>query len=397
MSTVFNRLRFDWFCMAGSFVLFSALYPPHMGGIENFTYGLAHAMVDRGDEVLVVTNDTNGLGAGITDEDGVWVLRLPCFPFFAGRFPVPKLNAVSRKLWKCIECQHFDGVLVNARFYIHSLDGIRLAKNMGITPAVLDHGSAFLSFSNPVIDPLVRTYERLITALGKRFHPDYYGVSSKSVEWLRSFGIAAKGVIPNSIDAKSFREMSSGRDFRNELGVGAESFLVCFVGRLIPEKGIKAILEASRSHRLVEAGVVFVLAGDGALSKEVDDAQGESLRWVGRLSSSDISSLLQQSDLLCLPTRSEGFATTLLEASSCGCPSVVTDVGGARELFPNEHFGTIISSMDSDNVEQAIYSLVKNPDKLAEQSRLCRRMVENESSWDKTASLVEKVLSGTNG
>ncbi|MDY4863589.1 MAG: glycosyltransferase family 4 protein [Collinsella sp.] len=381
--------------MRSRYVLFSALYPPHMGGIENFTYSLAHALVERGNEVLVVTNDTNGLGAGITDEDGVGVLRLPCLPFFAGRFPVPKINAVSRKLWKRIECQQFDGVLVNARFYIHSLDGIRFAKSLGITPVVLDHGSAFLSFSNPAIDPLVRTYERLITTLGKRLHPDYYGVSSKSVEWLRSFGIAAKGVIPNSIDAKSFREKASGRDFRSELSVGAESFLVCFVGRLIPEKGINAILEASKSHRLVEAGVVFVLAGDGALSKEVDDAQGESLRWVGRLSSSDISALLQQSDLLCLPTRSEGFATTLLEASACGCPSVVTDVGGARELFPNEHFGTIIDSMDSDAVEQAIYSLVKNPDKLAEQSRLCRRMIENESSWDKTASIVEKVLSGT--
>ena len=381
--------------MGSRYVLFSALYPPHMGGIENFTYSLAHALVDRGNEVLVVTNDTNGLGAGITDEDGVGVLRLPCFPFFAGRFPVPKINAVSHKLWKGIECQQFDGVLVNARFYIHSLDGIRFAKSLGITPVVLDHGSAFLSFSNQVIDPLVRTYERLITTLGKWFHPDYYGISSKSVEWLRSFGIAAKGVIPNSIDAESFREMSSGRDFRNELDVSAETFLVCFVGRLIPEKGIKIILEASRSHRLVEAGVVFVLAGDGILSKEVDEAQGESLRWIGRLSSSDISALLQQSDLLCLPTRSEGFATTLLEASACGCPSVVTDVGGARELFPNEHFGTIIDSMDSDAVEQAIYSLVKNPDKLAEQSRLCRRMIENESSWDKTASLVEKVLSGT--
>ena len=381
--------------MRSRYVLFSALYPPHMGGIENFTYCLAHALVDHGDEVLVVTNDTNGLGAGITDEDGVSVLRLPCFPLFAGRFPVPKLNAISRKLWKHVECQQFDGVLVNARFYIHSLRGIRLAKKLGITPVVLDHGSAFLSFSNPVIDPLVRTYERLITTLGKRLHPDYYGVSSKSVDWLRSFGIAAKGVIPNSIDAESFRETSSERDFRNELGLDAKSFLVCFVGRLIPEKGIRAILEASRSHRLVEAGVVFVVAGDGALSKEVDDAQGESLRWVGRLSSSDISALLQQSDLLCLPTRSEGFATTLLEASSCGCPSVVTDVGGARELFPNEHFGTIINSMDSAEVEKAIYSLVINPDVLAEQSRLCRRMVENESSWDKTASLVEKVLSGT--
>lgn len=53
---------------------------------------------------------------------------------------------------------------------------------------------------------------------------------------------------------------------------------------------------------------------------------------------------------------------------------------GTRELFPNEQFGTIINSMDSEDVEQAIYSLVKNPDKLAEQSRLCQRMVENESS-----------------
>lgn len=66
--------------MRSRYVLFSALYPPHMGGIENFTYSLAHALVERGNEVLVVTNDTNGLGAGITDEDGVGVLRLPCLP-----------------------------------------------------------------------------------------------------------------------------------------------------------------------------------------------------------------------------------------------------------------------------------------------------------------------------
>lgn len=76
-----------------------------MGGIENFTYSLAYALVERGNEVLVVTNDTNGLDAGTTDEDGVGVLRLPRLPFFARRFPVPKITAVSRKFWKLIECQ----------------------------------------------------------------------------------------------------------------------------------------------------------------------------------------------------------------------------------------------------------------------------------------------------
>lgn len=73
-------------------------------------------------------------------------------------------------------------MLVYAYFYIHSLDGIRFAKKKDTAPVILDYGSAFLSFGNPVINPLARTYERLITTLDKRFHPDYHPVSSKTVE-----------------------------------------------------------------------------------------------------------------------------------------------------------------------------------------------------------------------
>lgn len=379
--------------MGLSYVIFSAQYPPHLGGIETFTYNLSHSLIKRGDSVLVVTNDTNDVGTGITDDDGVTVLRLPCHPLVDGRFPLQKHDSKTRGLKKWLEEQKVDGVLVNARFYPHSLAGIKFARMKGLRPVVLDHGSAYLSFSNAALDPVVRLYERTVTEWGKRFTPAYYGISEKSVEWLSELGIEAEGVIPNAIDASAYRCLSSDHDFRSEIGLSDGRLMVAFVGRFIPEKGIRSILEASTSKRLIEAGITFVLAGDGPLAGEVDRSQSESLRWLGRLSTSDVSALLQQSDLLCLPTRSEGYSTTLLEAAACGCPAVVTDVGGARELIPSDSYGTIIRSAGAKDIEEAVIKLLANRDTLIRQKHACRQLVEEKCTWNATSALLEDAFS----
>ena len=364
-----------------------------MGGIENFTQNLARALGNRGHAVTVVTNDTNSIGAGWTCEDGFDVLRLPCVPLVDGRLPLPKPSAVRRELLKELDAREFDGVLVNARFYPHSLLGMKTARARGLAPLVLDHGSAYLSFSNPLLDPCVQIYEHVMTALGKRYKPRYFGISHKSVEWLRTFGIEAEGVISNSIDAAEFRECASRRDFRAELELDKDDFLVAFVGRLIPEKGISAIIEASRTSELSNRHVVFVLAGDGPLADEVKAAEGPNLCWMGRLGKDDVSALLQQSDALCLPSRSEGFSTTLLEAGACGCPAVVTDIGGARELIPDEHYGTIIKSMAASSIIAAIVHLADDPLLLMEQRRDYQSLVEKNYSWNSTAESVENLFS----
>ena len=379
--------------MALRIAIFSAQYPPHMGGIENFTQNLARALGNRGHAVTVVTNDTNSIGAGWACEDGFDVLRLPCVPLVDGRLPLPKPSTVRRELLKELSAREFDGVLVNARFYPHSLLGMKIARARGLAPLVLDHGSAYLSFSNPLLDPCVRIYEHVMTALGKRYKPRYFGISHKSVEWLRTFGIEAEGVISNSIDAAEFRECASRRDFRAELELDKDDFLVAFVGRLIPEKGISSIIEASRNCELISRRVVFALAGDGPLADEVKAAEGPNLRWVGRLGKNDVSALLQQSDALCLPSRSEGFSTTLLEAGACGCPAVVTDIGGARELIPDEHYGTIIKSMATSSIITAIVHLADDSLLLMEQRRDCQSLVEKNYPWNSTAESVENLFS----
>ena len=267
-----------------------------------------------------------------------------------------------------------------------------IAEQQGLTPVVLDHGSAYLCFSNPLIDPFVRMYEDIITAWGKtRHHPKYYAISDQSAKWLTHFGIQAQGVINNSIDAQAFRKIASSRDFRAELGLKTNALLVAFIGRLIPEKGILQMIKVAQDPQIVAKDIHFVLAGKGPLADKAGGAGG-NLHYIGPISRQDASALLQQAYLHCLPSRSEGFASSLLEASACGCPSVTTNVGGAVELIPSPEYGTIIPSPRPSDIAQAIVSLSSNPELRNRQSRACQDIVERRYSWNVTAQQVERAL-----
>ncbi len=135
-----------------------------------------------------------------------------------------------------------DYVVVNTRFYLHSLIGLKFARQLGVRPVLVEHGSAHLTMGGGAIDRIVAAYEHAVTRLVKRANPAVYAVSSAGCRWLRHFDIEALGVLNNSIDADLFRSMSSGRDFRGELGLGESTLLVSSIGRLVPEKGVTCIL-----------------------------------------------------------------------------------------------------------------------------------------------------------
>ena len=157
--------------------IFSAQYPPHVGGVEAFTQNIAHTLASLGHRVVVITNDTENLGAGSFVEGDIEVIRLPCMPLISGRLPIPKFNPIRKELLNQLVQYRFDGILVNTRFYPHSLLGMSVARRYDLRPLVLDHGSAWLSFSNPILDFFVRLYERAITAYGMlRYHPAYFGI-----------------------------------------------------------------------------------------------------------------------------------------------------------------------------------------------------------------------------
>lgn len=370
--------------------LWSAHYPPHRGGVEQYTQNLAAALVERGHRVTVATTNLFDSPSIETESNGVEVVRLPSHRLLKGRLPIPRRNGEYRRLMDHLHGSTFDGVLVNTRFYPHSLEGMRFARRQGVRPAVLDHGSAYLTLGQPAIDAVIARYEHLVTAMGKRHKPRYFGVSQASCRWLKTFGIQAEGVLSNSIDAGAYRALSSGRPFRDELGISDDALLVAFVGRIAPEKGITNLVEAART--LQGSNIHFLAAGAGTLLEPLRKEAPKNFALLGPLTPEDVSALLQQSDIFCLPTRSEGFCTALLEASAWGCTPVITHVGGTDELIPNEETGIVLKDAEPDTIAGAIRTLANDwPRERARGERL-RSLVDSEYSWQSAAERVEAAL-----
>lgn len=360
-----------------------------MGGVERFTDSIASELARQGHNVIVVTNDTHGLGVHEIQPSGVEVFRLPCWNVLGGRYPVPIHNDAYRAVMDELNARKLDGVLVNTRFYLHSLLGVRVAKRHGLRAVVLDHGSAYLTLGSSVLDWVIARYEDAITGYLRRQPVDFYGISQKSVEWLSHFGIKAKGVISNSIDAAEYRAQASQRSFRRELGIG-DDLMLSFTGRFIPEKGISVLIDMMR--QLEGERVHLVMAGDGPLCGMIENARLDAVHIVGRLDAHDVAALLLESDLFCLPTRSEGFSTSLLEAAACGTPSLVTDVGGARELMPDDSYGFIVPRADADLFADVVSSVVHGTQGLMELGARCQERVGGQLSWRRSVNAVLDAL-----
>ncbi len=369
--------------MARTIAIFSAQYLPHMGGVEVFTAELAKRLAGDGHRVVVVAAELSGHPSYEKDAHGFEVYRLPSRELLGGRFPFPRRGGYRRTLAQLATIP-FEGVLINARFYPHSLAGARFADKLGIPAVVLDHGSDFVTFGNALLDPAVRAYERAMTGALKRYHPRFYGISETSCQWLRSLGVEPSGVIPNAIDAREFRSLSSGRSFRKKLSIGADIPLVTFTGRLIPEKGVRAIIEAAAHLEEASVPCHFVLAGEGPLQGELLRAAPRNLSLVGRLDQSDVSALLQESDVFVFPSRSEGFGSSLLEAAVCGNALISTRTGISPQLIGHEEGGAYLNEPTAECLEPLLVQLLSNEVALSEKKAIAWRNGESLFSWDKT-------------
>lgn len=368
-----------------TYCIFSTFYLPNYSGVEKYTSNLASALVRAGQKVIVVTSALSD-NAGITDEEGVTVVRIPSFFLVNKRFAVPRKSKKFEELMSWLRGQPIDYVLVNQRFYPVSILGLKFAEQQRLPAITLDHGSAHLTMSSSLIDPFIEAYEHAITKVGKKHPSRYYAVSNRSAEWLGHFGIYASGVLNNAIDAEAFCRQSSARDFRNELGLGVDDFLVVLTGRLMREKGVLIACEAVMG--LVREGkgdIHLLLAGDGPLEGAIKAMDTEHIHLLGRLSSEDVSALLSQCQVLCLPTVSEGFSTSMLEAAAYGLGIIVTDTGGAEELLPNDDFGIVISDDRVDVVKDALLRFYSDRTYLDVCGKNVSARVRKYFSWENTA------------
>jgi teichuronic acid biosynthesis glycosyltransferase TuaC len=140
--------------------------------------------------------------------------------------------------------------------------------------------------------------------------------------------------IPNGCDASIFHPADRA-EARRALDLPADAEVVTYVGRLVPEKGLRELLAAAGALRASRPRLQLVLVGEGPMHGELAAlaAAGElPVRFAGTRPPAEVARWMCASDLVTLPSYSEGHPNVLVEALACGRPVVATPVGGIPEV-----------------------------------------------------------------
>jgi glycosyltransferase involved in cell wall biosynthesis len=159
---------------------------------------------------------------------------------------------------------------------------------------------------------------------------------------------------------------------RQQLDIPRDAFVVACVARLINEKGVDLVINAlaqvadsGRPIRLVVAGEGVERAALEGLAKSLLNGRA---RFVGFLD--DPSLAYAAADVLALATRVEACPNVSKEAGHFCVPTIVTDVGGVRDVVIDGETGLVVPR-DNMNAFARALQLLANDD------RLCRRLGEN--------------------
>ncbi len=375
------------------YCIFSAQYLPHMGGVERYTYNLAKTLKEKGKNVIVVTSKINDLPESEM-MDGIKVYRVPCINLLDGRYPVLKFwNKRYRLIKKKLQRYNIKFVIVNTRFYLHSLAGVKYGYKNGIKTIMIDHGTSHLSVHNKVFDTIGGWWEHIITWRDKRYCKEFYGVSLASCEWLEHFHIEAKGALYNALNMDEINGLiaDSSKDVRKKHNIPENAKVIAFTGRLLEEKGIIPLISSVEKICKERDDVYLILAGDGPLDEYVNEHKSDHIIPVGRLDYQDVISLLVESDIFCMPSFSEGFSTSVLEAVACNCYVITTERGGSKEIIVSKEYGTIIKN----NKEKLVYdALVEIMDDDSAREKACKNSYSKlikEFTWDVTTDKVIQI------
>lgn len=373
--------------------IFSAQHLPHMGGVERYTLNLCKKLIEKGNEPVVVTSKIGDMPNFEIMHD-TRVYRFNCYPFLKGRYPFLKKDSEYKKIISILEKENFDLVIVNTRFYRHSLVAMKFAQKNHIPCITIEHGTSHLSVNNKVLDFFGSIYEHGLTMLDKRHCDRYYGVSLACNEWLKHFHIEASGVLYNSIDVHEVDELRKNKceDYRKKYNISKDATVITFTGRLLPEKGIPQLLNVMSEINKKRDDVYLFIAGEGDLEAYIDQRKNDHIIPLGRIDFNHIVALLDDSDIFCLPSFSEGFSTSVLEAAACECYIVTTARGGSKELVINKDYGTIIDNNSEELLLPALKEAINDKESRIQATKLSyQRLCEN-FTWDTVERKVELII-----
>jgi glycosyltransferase involved in cell wall biosynthesis len=213
-------------------------------------------------------------------------------------------------------------------------------------------------------------------------------------EWSRD-AIIREGAPADKIEIipLCYEQKSDAGRAPTETQLPGQPLRVLFLGQVNVRKGIRYLIEAAR--QLSGRAVEFVVAGPTDLRPETVKQAPPNMRWLGPIPRGQATAIYRQSDVFVLPTLSDGFALTQLEAMANGLPVIATPNCG--RVVNDGRNGFIVPAADAPALAEAILKFVTEPG-LAQTMRPHCLATAREFSLERFGqTLIDAILKHRNG
>ncbi|MBR1873096.1 MAG: glycosyltransferase [Bacteroidales bacterium] len=276
---------------------------------------------------------------------------------FSGKYGVNLMEEVARYalVGGTIARRHKDEFdLIHAHDWLTYYAGIAAKKMTGKPLVVHVHATSFDRGSAENID--ARVFE--IEKNGMLAADKVITVSDLT----RNIVITKYGIDPDKVVTVHNAVDFSGRD---DLQVerGVRDKVVTFLGRITFQKGPEYFIEAAAKVLKRTKNVRFVMAGSGdmmnrAIRHVARLGISDRFHFTGFLRGADVQKMFALSDVYVMPSVSEPFGISPLEAMRTGVPSVISKQSGAAEVLK---YAFKVDFWDVDAMADQIYALVEYP------------------------------------
>ncbi|MBE91060.1 glycosyltransferase [Alteromonas macleodii] len=159
--------------------------------------------------------------------------------------------------------------------------------------------------------------------------------------------------ISNCIDHRVFKPLDK-RASRNMLNLPVDKKLIlfgAFNSTSDPRKGVHVLRDALKS--LVKSDVELVVYG--ASHGDIEGQTGIKTHYLGVLHDEfTLAAAYSAADVFVAPSLQDNLPNTLVESLACGTRCIAFDIGGMRDLIPNDKFGQLVSRINSEDLTEAI-------------------------------------------
>jgi glycosyltransferase involved in cell wall biosynthesis len=372
------------------------------GGPTKVASDLTEALVKKGMKISLFAPIENGRGQNLIHPKGV-DLKLFRVSFFTKLWS-PFSPALAYACQK--EIENFDIIHVH-EIWNHSLLGAYRAATRGRKPYVVTiHGTlepwclSQKAFKKKIYSALVlKRVLRKASAL--------HAITEGEVKGISAFVDNRKlCVIPNGVNLEDFRDLPAREEIEKAYPELSGKKVILFLGRIHPKKGLNILAKAFGAILKKRRDIQLVIAGpdDCGYKSNIERILNEesaldNTTFTGMLTGADKLAALSGADVFVIPSYSEGFSMSILEAMACGLPVIITRQCNFQEVA-KAGAGEVIEP-NVAQLEKVLIKLLNNPKVCIEMGKRGKRLVEDKFTWDKIASqmmeVYERILRYRNG